>query len=126
MSAGRASGALMIPVPGVDLCRTPWVRWRWRVLEWPEGADGRFAARDDQAIGTYLAADGVVCRTSLAYRWETDTPVGATGMASYVDGFVKVRRTCLRNSEGGEGFVVEERNVAVDWTRQLGADRLRG
>lgn len=120
MTADRASGALLVPVEGVDLERTPILRWRWRVIEWPLDADGRRADRDDQAIGLYIASDGLFRRTSLAYRWETATPIGATGVVSYAGGLVRVHWIALRNRESGTDFLVEERNVAADWRMLIG------
>ncbi len=120
MTADRASGALLVPVAGVDLERTPILRWRWRVIEWPADADGRRPDRDDQAIGLYIATDGLFRRTSLAYRWETLTPIGATGVASYAGGMVRVHWMALRNRESGTDFLVEERNVAADWRAMTG------
>lgn len=120
MTAERASGALLVPVTGVDLNRTPILRWRWRVIEWPAGADGRRADRDDQAIGIYIGAEGVFRRPSLAYRWETETPVGTTGVVSYAGGIVRVHWMALRNRDSGTDFVVEERNVAEDWRAMVG------
>ncbi|MCX7818867.1 MAG: DUF3047 domain-containing protein [Kiritimatiellae bacterium] len=122
MTAEGASGALLMPVDNVSLSRTPILRWRWRVLEWPTDADGRRPDRDDQAVGLYIGAGRGLRRTSLAYRWETATPVGATGAVSYAGGLVRVHWIALRNRESGTGFVVEERNVADDWRRLVGGE----
>ncbi|MBU4459609.1 MAG: DUF3047 domain-containing protein, partial [Verrucomicrobia bacterium] len=83
MTADKASASFFIPIEGVDLRKTPVLRWRWRVTEFPSGADGREAAKDDQAIGVYLGTGGMFGKTSLAYRWETDTPVSTPGRAAY-------------------------------------------
>ncbi len=120
MTADRASGALLLPVDGVDLERTPILRWCWRVTEWPTDADGRTADRDDQAIGLYIGSGGRFRRTSLAYRWETRTPIGSTGVVSYAGGLVRVHWIALRNRESGSEFRVEERNVAEDWRAVTG------
>jgi hypothetical protein len=122
MSADRASASLMIPVEGVNLKDTPILRWRWRVTTFPEGADGRDSAKDDQAIGVYIGMSrGFGRQSSLAYRWETDTPRGADGQASYGAGLVRVHWHALRNQEDGEGvFFEESRNVAKDFEAAFG------
>lgn len=122
MTADRASAAMLLPVAGVDLRRAPILRWRWRVVAWPTGADGRRADRDDQAIGIYVGRASGFRRPSLAYRWETDTPAGATGTALYAAGVVRVHWECLRNKNDGGEFVIEERNIAKDWARRIGGD----
>lgn len=122
MTADKASASFFIPVEGVDLHKTPILRWRWRVTEFPAGADGRDAAKDDQAIGIYLGTGGLFGKTSLAWRWETDTPVATTGTAAYAAGVVKVHWIGLRNRDSGADFVVEERNVADDWKAFVGTD----
>ena len=35
----------------IDLNKTPRMRWRWKALVLPEGADGRNETLDDQAVG---------------------------------------------------------------------------
>jgi len=121
MTADKASASFFIPIEGVDLRKTPVLRWRWRVTEFPAGADGREAATDDQAIGIYLGIGGMFGKTSLAYRWETDTPVSTTGRASYAAGIVKVHWIALRNKDSGGKFTIEERNVAADWKSMVGS-----
>jgi hypothetical protein len=34
----------------VDLKKTPVLRWRWKAVRLPKGADGRGAVKDDQAV----------------------------------------------------------------------------
>lgn len=123
MSADKASASLVVELPGVKLKDTPILRWAWRVTVFPEGADGRESAKDDQAIGVYVSTGGMFSQQSLAYRWETETPIGAEGTASYAGGVVKVKWICLRNktSVQGETFLVEERNVAEDFKSRFGS-----
>ncbi len=117
MTSDRASATLMIPVKGVDLEKTPVMRWRWRAPKLPEGADGRVAGKDDQAIGIYVGTRaGWLRQNSIAYRWETLTPVGDKGTATYGAGTVRVAWFSLRNQRDGEGPAYEEsRNVAEDF-----------
>ena len=120
MTADRASGMFATRVQGVDLRQTPILRWRWRATTLPVGADGRQAGRDDQAIAIYVSSGGLLGQKSVAYRWETDTPVGTEGATSYAAGLVKAKWIALRNAKDRGSFFVEERNVARDFQRLFG------
>ncbi len=121
LEADGASAAFATQLDGIDLARTPILRWRWRVRELPRGADGRDPERDDQAIGIYISAGGFLRQRSIAYRWETDTPVGSEGDAVYVGGIVRVHWIAVRNAaDGTDAYHIEERNVAADFARVFG------
>ena len=77
MEADKASASLIARPDGVDLQKTPVMRWRWRTTVLPEGADGRVKAKDDQAIGLYLGTGSPLNNKSVSYRWDTETPKGA-------------------------------------------------
>ena len=64
MRAESASASLVAALPDVDLKKTPILRWRWRVTRFPEGADGRDAGKDDQAIGVYVSTGGLFSQRS--------------------------------------------------------------
>lgn len=121
MEADNASATFAGQLKTVDLRRTPLLRWRWRVLEYPRDGDGRVAERDDQAIGIYISHGGLLGQRSIAYRWETDTPVGTEGDATYAAGVVKVHWIAVRNEKDGTGeWRIDERNVAADFQRVFG------
>ncbi len=121
MTADKASASFCAN-PEIDLNQTPILRWSWRATTLPTGADGRDSAKDDQAIGIYIGTGGFFSQKSVAYRWETETPVGAEGTASYAAGVVKVAWVCLqnRNSDTTGVFIVETRNVADDFKKFFG------
>ncbi len=121
MEADDASATLATQLKTVNLRDTPILRWRWRVLDFPHDADGRVADRDDQAIGIYISAGGILGQRSIAYRWETDTPVGTEGDATYGAGLVKVHWIALRNQrDGTDAWRTDERNIANDFKRAFG------
>lgn len=122
MKADQASASLLMKLDTADLHQTPILRWRWRVTTFPRNADGRKADKDDQAIGIYVNAGSLFNQRSIAYRWETDTPVGAEGTVTYAGGLVKVKWFCLRNQKNGDGktFLIEKRNVAEDFKKAFG------
>lgn len=122
MEADKASASVITRLDGVDIGKTPYMRWRWRVRTLPDGADGRVRAKDDQAIGIYVGAGSTFSNKSVSYRWDTDTPRWSEGSASYGFGVVKVRWFTLRNKEDALSgpWIVEERNVAEDFKNAWG------
>ncbi len=122
MTADNASATLRMKgaIPGVDLNKAPIMRWRWRVTVFPTGADGRVSAKDDQAIGIYVSTGGMLSQKSVAYRWETETPVGEEGNVKYAR-VVSVFWISCRDKDSGSVFFTEERNVADDFQRAFGS-----
>ncbi len=120
--ADEATGALFCePSKTVDLKKTPVLRWRWRVKAFPKGGDGRKSNKDDQAVVIYIGANDWMINKSIAYRWETETPLGQKGNSSYAGGTVKVKWFCLRNRKSGEDkWIIEERNIAKDFKDAYG------
>ena len=76
-----SASALLHAAPGLELARTPWLRWRWRVdLDLP-ARDPRAKSGDDFAARVYVAFRFEPARAS---RWE------------------QVKRSALRFVYGGE------------------------
>ena len=121
VEANKATGAIIYDVyRHVNLSKTPIMRWRWRVQELPTGADGRNPEKDDQAVSIYVGM-GSLIRKSIAYRWETETPIGASGNACYGGGLVKVTWFCTNNKTTPAGkWIVLERNIAEDFKKIYG------
>ena len=121
VDADNATGAIMFDVYRfVDLSKTPIMRWRWRVHSLPPGADGRVPDKDDQALAVYVGFGNLI-RKSVAYRWETETPLGATGNVVYSGGLVQVAWQCVNNKATPTGqWVTLERNVAEDLKKIYG------
>jgi hypothetical protein len=123
MTADSASATLTAPpLPEVDLKRMPWLRWNWRVTVLPDAGDGRESTRDDQAIGIYITSGTRFSQRALAYRWETETPVGTEGKVTYFFGAIKVVWFALRNKTNvtADGFILEERNLRDDFQKVFG------
>jgi len=117
MEADRASGSLLTLVENVDMQKTPILRWRWRVIVLPEGADGRIREKDDQAIGIYVGTGSLLKNRSVSYRWDTETPKGAQGTCAYGLGTIEIKWYTIRNKEDAKSgqWHTEERNIAEDF-----------
>ena len=115
----RATGTILYDISGI-LQKYPIMRWKWKALSLPKGADGRDSGKDDQVIAVYIGV-GTVSTNSRAYRWETETPKGYTGNVRYGAGMVKVNWTCLRNkTDGLNKWYTEEVNAAEDLKKICG------
>lgn len=55
---------------------TPVLRWRWRALQLPPGANERIAATNDSAAGVWVIFDNKMLPRALKYVWSTTQPVG--------------------------------------------------
>lgn len=123
VTSEKASASLLssYPLP-VNLNKTPIIRWRWRATVLPPGADGRDPEKDDQVIGLYVSSGSRFRQQSIAYRWETQTPVGSEGTVRYANLFA-VKWFTVRNEShvDGETFFIEERNVAEDFKKTFGS-----
>ena len=109
--AVNGTGSILFDISKLDFRKYPIMRWKWKVDVLPSGADGRSEAKDDQAIGIYVGA-GRWSTTSVAWRWETETPKKAEGEASYGLGMVSVKWYCVRNKEDKIGvWYVDECNI---------------
>ena len=123
VSANKATGVLMMALCRlVDLKKMPIMRWKWRVLKYPEGADGRVADRDDQPIAIYIGAhSGFLMKHSMCLRWETETPKNTEGKVVYGGGIVKVKWFCLRNKHDGlNNWRIDQFNVADAYRKAYG------
>ena len=122
MKADSASASLIRWLKGADLKKTPTLRWKWRAVVLPKGADGRRKDKDDQAIGIYVGTGGLLNNKSVSYRWDTDTPKGAEGNCVYGGGAVKVKWFTLRNADDAKSAraFTETRDVAEDFKKAWG------
>lgn len=120
LKCDKSTGGVII-APKVNLNKTPIMRWRWRVMNYPNGADGRNPKKDDQPIGIYLGMeDGFIRKKSLAYRWEDLTPKGVEGTVTYAK-ILSVHYITMRDNKSKAGeWITETRNVANDFKRVYG------
>ena len=115
----KATGVIMADISGIDLAKYPIMRWRWKALQLPAGADARVKAKDDQGIAIYVGY-GRFRQTSCSYTWETVTPKNLTGKAVY-NGLVTVHWRSLRNQEDKlNTWYTEEVNLYQDLKEKLG------
>jgi hypothetical protein len=118
-SKGTASG--LYREITVDLERTPYLNWSWRVNNVLTGVDERTKAGDDYPARVYVVVSGGVAfwRTrSLVYVWSSNQPVGST----WDNAFTSNARTLAVRSGNAAGWFNEKRDVRADFKRLFGDD----
>lgn len=118
-SRGTASG--LYREIRVDLNRTPYLNWSWRVDRVLDGVDERTKAGDDYPARVYVVVSGGAAfwRTrSLVYVWSSHQPVGATWNNAFTS---NVRVMALRSgTKDGGRRVSEKRDIRADFRRLFG------
>lgn len=123
--ADCAASALVLPLAGIDLERTPVLRWRWRVDEPLQIADERSRGGDDFAARVYVMfhfqPDGASLleriRQDLGRRWYgTELPGSAL---SFVWSSHEAPGSLWSNPYAAESRMIAlERGPASDWREE--------
>ncbi len=82
ITSDKASGVIMVDCSDVDLKKYPVMRWRWKAVTLPTGADATVKSKDDQGIAVYVGY-GKLTQSSISYNWQTETPKGKSGSSTY-------------------------------------------
>jgi hypothetical protein len=120
----KASFALERPVD-VNPAEMPYLTWRWKVTQLPNGGDFRRASTDDQAAQVLVAfAD----RKIVTYIWDTSAPKGTAESASNIPLVHVFAVVCESGGSATDRWLSENRNVAADYVRAYGkpAPRIKG
>ncbi len=128
----RASSFSLQRKVAIDLTRTPFAVWQWKVTELPKRGDFRHRATDDQAAQLYVVFSWEVFRKeAIAYIWDSTAPEGTTAQipSPALYPFLNLHVIVVRSGEGERGnWITETRNVAEDYRRLFGAapDKVQG
>jgi DUF3047 family protein len=107
--------------PGVRLASTPVLRWDWKVLSFPSGADLREWSRSDATGHLFVVwprFPTLVRSRLIGYVWDPTLPAG-TVMKSRKTGTVTFIVTRSGSERRGQ-WVTDERNVVEDYRRAFG------
>lgn len=121
VSRGAASG--MYRKITVDLKRTPYLNWSWKVDHVLEGVNERSQSGDDYPARVYVVVSGGVLfwkTRSLNYVWSSNQPVGSTWPSAYTDNvwIVAVESGAAKTGQ----WVIGKRDVRKDFKRLFGED----
>ncbi len=120
-SKGAASG--LFYEQKIDLNRTPWLSWRWRVEQFPTVENEQAKAGDDFAVRVYIVVrDGwtFLSTRAVSYVWSQQAMVSQSWPNPFTGD--KAMMLALRNGQGDGGWVTEKRNLKVDLRRLFGKD----
>jgi hypothetical protein len=95
----------------------PYLTWRWKVAQLPQGADFRRASTDDQAAQVLVAfAD----RRVVSYIWDTTAPKGTSQNAGFIPLVHVFAIVCESGGTGLNQWITETHNMAADYQRAYG------
>lgn len=122
-ATSRQSASALYRRVEVDLDKTPYLNWRWKVEDTLGELDEQMKAGDDFAARVYVVVSPLPFRLkprSLNYVWASNTPAGGHWESPYSRDIVLV---ALQSGNGRAGqWVYEKRNVREDLKRYFGED----
>jgi len=121
-ATARASASGLFKKVRIDLTRTPWLHWSWRVEQALRGNDERSKAGDDYPARVYVVVDGGLFfwRTrAVNYVWSGHQPVGASWPNAFTGNAMMI---AVRSAGDAGQWQHERRNVREDLRRLFGED----
>jgi hypothetical protein len=119
----RASGSGRYREIRIDLERTPWLHWSWRLGRELAPGDERSKPGDDYAARVYVVFSGgaLFWRTrAINYVWSAGQPVGATWPNAFT---ANAQMVAAESGNARRGEWVEERHdVRADYRRLFGEE----
>jgi len=110
----------------IDLKKTPYLAWEWKVTELPNGGDFRQRATDDQAAQLIVVFSwGVFRGEAIVYMWDSTAPEGTSSKmpSPPLYPFLNLHGVVVRSAEAQTGeWVAETRNVVADYRRIFGKE----
>ncbi|MCK4784549.1 MAG: DUF3047 domain-containing protein [Desulfobacteraceae bacterium] len=107
----------------IDLKKTPYLNWSWRVDNVMQGLDERTKKGDDYPARVYLVFSGgmQVWKTrAVNYVWSNNQPVGTEWPSAYTKNNMKIAVQSGKKKLGV--WVEEKRNVVEDFRRLFKKD----
>jgi hypothetical protein len=118
---GQASG--LFKEVSIDLTRTPYLNWSWRVQGLFNGNDEHSKEGDDYPARIYVVVSGGLFfwkTKAINYVWSSNQPVGSEWPNAYTE---NARMIAVRAGEKQLGqWTHERRNVREDLQRLFGED----
>ncbi|MDR9436795.1 MAG: DUF3047 domain-containing protein [Thiohalophilus sp.] len=119
VTQGEASG--LYKAIEVDLAKTPWLNWSWKITNIFTDNDEKTRAGDDYPARVYVVVSGGLFfwRTrAINYVWASHEPQGSQWDNAYTD---KAKMVAVQSGEAKAGqWVQEKRNVRKDLENVFG------
>lgn len=109
----------------VDVNQTPYLHWKWKVAQLPQGGDFRRSGTDDQAAQLLVAFTD---RRVISYIWDSTAPKGTAQNSGFIPLVHVYAVVCQSGAADLNRWISESRNVAADYARAYGkpAPRVKG
>lgn len=122
-AVSRATASGIYREIAVDLKRTPFLNWSWKVNNVLEGVNERSKSGDDYPARVYVVVSGGVFfwkTRSLNYVWSSTQPVDSSWPNAYT-GNVWMLAVESGSAKAGQ-WVSEKRNIREDFERLFGKE----
>lgn len=122
-AASRQSASALYQRLTVDLDKTPYLNWRWKVEKTLGELDEQMKVGDDFAARIYVVVSPMPFRLkprSLNYVWAGNTPIGGHWQSPYSQDIVLM--ALQSGNERAGQWMYEKRNVREDLKRYFGED----
>lgn len=122
-ATSRQSASALYQRLAVDLDKTPYLNWRWKVEETLGELDEQMKVGDDFAARVYVVVSPMPFRLkprSLSYVWASNTPAGGHWESPYSRDIMLV--ALQSGNERAGQWAGEKRNVRDDLKRYFGED----
>ena len=119
----RASASGLFREIKVDLDRTPYLHWSWRIKGLIDGGDERSKQGDDYPARIYVVFSGGLFfwRTrAINYVWSNREPLGSVWPNAFTS---NAQMIAVRSGRTGMGqWLTERRNVKADYRQLFGIE----
>ncbi|MDX1320382.1 MAG: DUF3047 domain-containing protein, partial [Oceanospirillum sp.] len=118
---GTASG--LFYETEIDLNKTPYLSWRWKVTGLPELQDERIKKGDDFAARVYIVVnDGwtFLSTKAISYVWSSQSPAGEEWPNPFAGSSAMM--VSVRQQAAGDVWYTEKRNLKADLKRLFGKE----
>jgi len=126
VAKSSAAASAMLRKIEVDLEKTPWLNWTWRIDDTLGPLNERTREGDDYPARVYVVISGGMFfwkTRALNYVWSNNQPVGSSWPNAYTSNAVMLALQSGRKHRGK--WISEKRNVRDDLKRLLGGDSAR-
>ena len=111
---------LGMPIPDEVRSRVRMLKWRWRVLTFPAGADECIDGKSDSAAGVFITFKRGLKYYIIKYAWTTQGPSGRVCSKKTRNMFI-VRDTIVLEADGPINRWIEEKiDPKLEFVRHFG------
>ena len=123
MAKSSAAASGLYKAVEIDLEKTPYLNWSWRVENTLRGLDESTKSGDDYPARVYVIfqnMDIFLRSRSLTYVWSSTQPINSSWRSAYTSNSVMVAIQSGTKSLGR--WVVQKRNIRSDYQRLFGQE----